>query len=355
MKGITNPIYIILVIFFASCTNDDQTKLAPIKISFSDITLINLSDGKIVNLETTENSLLYDICNLNVYQDTIVVQSRNFLYAFASDGKFIGNISRKGQAGDEYLSISNVFFEDGTVGLYDFNKKTLSRFNLKGELLSAPKCDISTPGIKPFQIFPWKDGYVALNSYGGESTDRKTLCFIDKQLKDGIPIEGRSLRNGFTTADGIFVDNQENVLYWEMMCDTLFTIHDNRLIPLYAIDFGDHALPGYIARKDVYGRIDYVNKSEKEGKLFAGMARYYQRKDDMIYFSCLSPEDGILICQYNENEGTTRLFMPDFNNQQYTTAPFFLIKDNHLYWEIRDKNDLTSNQSLFIVDLNHFE
>lgn len=355
MKGITNIIYAILILLFASCTHEYKTKLASIKVNFSDITHISLSDGKVVNLETTENSLLYDICNLNVYQDTFVVQSRNFLYTFTSDGKFIGSISRKGQAGNEYLSISNVFFEDGIVGLYDFNKNTLSRFDLKGKLLSAYKINITNQSIKPFHVFPWKDGYIALNSYGGESADRKTLCFLNKGLKDGTPIEGRSLQNGFSTADGIFVDNQENVLYWEMMCDTLFTVNENSLMPLYAIDFGEHALPKSITRKDVYGRIDYVNRSEKEGNLFAGMARYYQRKNNMIYFSCISPENGILICQYNEHEGTTRLFMPDFNNQQYTTAPFFLIKDNLLYWEIRDKNDLTLNQSLFIVDLNHLE
>ena len=352
MKNITYSIYTLLALLFVSCTGTDKTELTSIKVNFSDITPISQSEGKIVNLETTENSLLYDICNFNTWQDTLVVQSRSFLYAFASDGTFIGSISRKGQAGNEYLSISNVFFEDGTVGLYDFNKGTVSRFNLKGQLLSSRKCNIADQDIRPFHIFPWKDGYIALNSYGGETADRKTLCFLNKELNGGTPITGRSLQNGFSIADGIFVDDQDQVLYWEMMCDTLFTVHDNSLVPLYAIDFGEHALPGYVAKKDVYGRIDYVNKSEKDRQLFAGMARYYQRKDNMIYFSCISPENGILLCRYDENEGTARLFAVDFDNQPYTTAPFFLIKDNLVYWEIHNENDPTLNQSLFVMDLN---
>ena len=71
------------------------------------------------------------------------------------------------------------------------------------------------------------------------------------------------------------------------------------------------------------------------------MARYYQRVDHMVYFSCVSPDNEILLCQYNEDKGTTRLFTIDFDNKQYTTAPFFLIKDHLVYWEIRDKDNLS--------------
>lgn len=96
MKNITYSIYTLLALLFVSCTGTDKTELTSIKVNFSNITPISQSEGKIVNLETTENSLLYDICNFNAWQDTLVVQSRSFLYAFASDGTFIGSISRKG-------------------------------------------------------------------------------------------------------------------------------------------------------------------------------------------------------------------------------------------------------------------
>ena len=192
-----------------------------------------------------------------------------------------------------------------------------------------------------------------MNSYGGESTDRKTLCFLNKELTSGKPIKGRSLSTGFSTYDDISIDQKGNVLYWEMLCDTLFTIHNGLLTPLFAIDFGEHALPDDMTRKDVYERIDYVNKAKERGKPFAGMARYYQRVDHMVYFSCVSPDNEILLCQYNEDKGTTRLFTIDFDNKQYTTAPFFLIKDHLVYWEIRDKDNLSLNPDLFIFNLDY--
>ena len=124
---------------------------------------------------------------------------------------------------------------------------------------------------------------------------------------------------------------------------------------MFAIDFGKYALPDDIARKDFYERINYVNNLKDKGRQFAGMARYYQRIDHMIYFSCVSPDNNIVLCQYDENKETTRLFTVAFDNKQYTTAPFFLIKENVVYWEIRNKDNLLLNPGLFIFNLNYFK
>lgn len=347
-------VYAALTFLFVSCTDTgtNRKRLNTVEVDFSKVEHISQSEGRVVNLETTDKSLLYDICRLNVHEDTFVVQSRSFLYTFASDGKFLGSVSQRGHARNEYIQISNVFFEGGTVGVYDFNKKAVSRFDLKGRLLSVQKCDIADEGIIPFHVYPWKGGYIALNSYGGETEDRKTLCLLNKEFTSGKPIEGRSLLTGFSTYDDIFIDQKGNVLYCELLCDTLFTVNDDELTPLLAIDFGEHALPYDIARKDVYERIDYTNKAKERDEKFAGMARYFQRVGDKIYFSCLFSDEGIFLCQYDEDEGTSRLFTVDFENQQYAAQPFFFIKDNMVYWEIRDKKDLSLNPGLFVFSLD---
>lgn len=337
-----------------SCTNTDKNKIAlkSIKPDFLKIEHINQADGEIVNLETSDSSLLYDICRLDIQNDTFIVHSRDFLYTFSSSGKFIGPISRKGHARNEYTQISNVFFEEGIVGFYDFNKKTISRFDLKGRFISLQECNIQEECVSPVHVYPWDEGYIALNSYAGESTDRKALCALNKDLTSGRPIEGRSLSSGFWTSDDISIDMDGNVLYWELLCDTLFTVTNGNLIPLFSIDFGEHALLSDVTISDVYERMNYVNEAHERGEKFAGMARYYQRIDNMIYFSCLSPDNGVLLCQYNEDSGTSRLFTVDFDNQQYETGSFFLIKDNKLYWEIRDSVDLSLNPGLFVFNLN---
>ena len=75
MRSIIHSVCVIFISLFVSCTNRDKTDFKSTKVDFSEITHINQSDGRIVKLETTDNSLIYDICNLNVHQDTFVVHS----------------------------------------------------------------------------------------------------------------------------------------------------------------------------------------------------------------------------------------------------------------------------------------
>lgn len=352
MKSVNNLICVVLTFISISCVKTERTDIPSVKIDFTNITHISQAEGRIVNLATSDSSLLYDICSFNVIRDTFVVHSRNFVRMFSQTGKFLGDVSQTGSGPNEYVRISNVFFENEQVGVFESNKNTVKWFNLRGELSASRKIETGDENIRPFHLYPSENGYVALNSYGGESADRKTLCFLNKDLNQGIPIEGRSLRTGFSTYDDISIDIKGKVLYWEMLCDTLFTVGNNTLIPLFVVDFGEYAIPEDIAGKDVYERINYVNELGKSGNKFAGMARYYQRTDNMIYFSCMSPEKETLLCRYSENEGTTRLFTVDFDNRKYEASSFFFIRDNVVYWEIHDKKDLTLNPSLFIFNLN---
>ena len=178
--------------------------------------------------------------------------------------------------------------------------------------MSSMKYKIAGEDVFPVHIYPWNGGYIATNAYGGESVDRKTLCFVNKELNTGIAIEGRSLTSGRGISDDISIDEQGNVLYHEQLCDTLFTVRDGMLTPLLAIDFGTHALPEDVARQD----------------------------------------NGIVLCRYDEKEGTTRLFAVDFDNPQYMTQLPFFIRDNVAYWQVRDKNNASQNPLLFVFPLD---
>ena len=185
--------------------------------------------------------------------------------------------------------------------------------------------------------------------HGTAATSRRTP---NKEFTSGKPIEGRSLSTGFSTYDDISIDQKGNVLYCELLCDTLFTVNDDELAPLLAIDFGEYALPYDIARKDVYEREDYVAGLYKEGRPFAGHPAFCQRIDGMIYFTCISPDWNVLLCRYDEKKGTTRLFAVDFDNPQYMTQLPFFIRDNVAYWQVRDKNNASQNPLLFVFPLD---
>ena len=344
-----------LMSMLMSFTTEDKTTCKSTKIDFSNVTRISPSEGRIVNLETTDDSRVYDIANFSVYEDTFVIRSRSNLHTFSSAGKHIACILQEKKVADAHGIISNVFFEDRTVAVHDFNQKTISRYNLKGELVSFQEYQITGEDVFPVHIYPWNGGYIATNAYGGESVERKALCFVNQELNAGIAIEGRSLTSGRGISDDISIDEQGNVLYHELLCDTLFTVEEGWLTPLLALDFGTHALPRDVAQKDVYEREDYVAGLYKEGRPFAGHPAFCQRIDGMIYFTCISPDWNVLLCRYDEKKGTTRLFAVDFGHPQYITQAPFFVKDHVAYWQIRDKNNASQNPSLFIFDLNRLK
>lgn len=72
---------VMLAAVFLSCTGNhrEDLDLRTVKVDFSELEHISQSDGRIVHLEPTDSSLLYDICRLDVHEDTFVVQSRSFL------------------------------------------------------------------------------------------------------------------------------------------------------------------------------------------------------------------------------------------------------------------------------------
>ena len=57
MRSIIHSVCVIFISLFVSCTNRDKTDFKSTKVDFSEITHINQSDGRIVKLETTDNSL----------------------------------------------------------------------------------------------------------------------------------------------------------------------------------------------------------------------------------------------------------------------------------------------------------
>ena len=75
-----------------------------------------------INLETVDSSLLYDICALFKQDDRYFIWSRDNAYAFNDKGDFLFNISCKGQGPGEYLSFGCMFMEDGEVCIFDQDK-----------------------------------------------------------------------------------------------------------------------------------------------------------------------------------------------------------------------------------------
>lgn len=339
------------LILLTSCTQD--VSLKNITLNFDEKHEVLIDTMNIIKLETTENSLLYDIGHIEYVDDKYFVYSRNLVRVFDMQGHFLFNLSQKGEGPNEYFSLHNITSDSKCIFLYDFNASRILCFDFEGNYLSDIKLNCDIDQVHPAKVFYLNENtFLTYNSYAGDEMGVPVLSLWNNTLDKQKYIGGRTLQSGLRFADGCYVSEDKRILYWEPAKDTLFQVINNILSPLYKIDFGKHAMPGEIAKKDDYERIMFLGR--KENFKYASLARYYQRKDDVLYFSCIY--NGVVyICSYNEVNGNVGVYSFYDVNNHYKACPFYKIVDDYIILELKDNRNEENNHVLYKFPIDHLK
>lgn len=123
----------------ASCARQVGGKDATIiTVPLADEILLDTDTGRIIPLETSDSSLIYDICALEIIDGKLFVNSRNYIRIYDGiDGHFIGNAGRVGNGVGEYLMIGNISADADTLMVFDSNKHEILRYGPSGEYIGS--------------------------------------------------------------------------------------------------------------------------------------------------------------------------------------------------------------------------
>lgn len=337
----------------ASCSNDlREQPLSTVVLDFSKIETINVTDDNLVQLETVDKSVIFDISNMAVVDDSYVIHSRNDLKVFDLKGKYIRDIGARGKANNEYLSISNFFLDNNDICIYDFNLRSILSYDINGTFISRRNVvsnDAKDP-VVPNHVYKHADGFVFVNSYGGENRKVSCLSKADKALNKVTPITGRYIGSGLSFPDDICMHDDE-MLYWQPLCDTLFISKGETIRPLYSFDLGEYALPEDVAGKDPYDRIEYANNACQSGKPFAGMIRYYARYGEYLFFVCVAPNNNIALCKLDTNSNTSKIYQFAFDKANLKMQPLLKIIGDNIYMSAIDDKKMKENPCLVVINV----
>ena len=344
-----------LLVAIVAFSCDDVRKSKPmteIKIDFDKKEKVEIDDKQIVCLETSDSSVLFDICNVEMIDSFYVVHSRNFLKLFAEDGRFVRNIGMLGNSRNEYKSIADFFVSGDVITLYDFNAKSLVSYDVNGGYKGRRNVARAAgdDAVVPNHLYPMGDGYICVNTFGGSDRAVPCLSRTDSQMAEYTPLLGRDLDNGFFFPDDVCVWG-DKVLYWQPLCDTLFVAEDKGVYPLYHFDLGEHSMPSDVSCKNVYERIDYSNKMYKEGKPFAGMLRYYSVYGKLIYFVCVAPGYEIVLCSLDTQDDAVKIYQLDFSDKNLQLQPFLKIIGDKMILSAVDKTKPAVNPLLVTLKM----
>lgn len=124
-----NKFYCLLIgiLTLVSCKeNADLKSPTKIKVNLSDTKSMLVHKDQIINAETADNSLLFDICNLYVADNHFIIHSRNRVKVFDHQGNYVRDIGSIGKANNEYTNVSNIFMDNDKIVIYDFGKQCAS-------------------------------------------------------------------------------------------------------------------------------------------------------------------------------------------------------------------------------------
>ncbi len=360
MKKFFFAIALIMVTTFSFCRCNNIEKKGDthlISLDLNKCSVIELDKNNLIGLETTDSSLIYDICALEYHDGALIINSRDFLRKFdGTSGKYLGDIAKRGEGPGEYSFVARFWERNDTFNVWDNNERLLFHYLPTGEFIgtespfhngdsvkSVPQFFIEYPGKGFFTINTFTDGTTAKNprySYYDEN-----MCFV----RD---LPGREMTDGSFMTDRAYYDCEgERILTWEALKDTLFVLTPEQIIPIYAFEFGKYSMPDEIQSKpDFYDRIEMF--TDKNADEWASFMRCFQVKDNHLYFSFVTNRFENYLAVMDMKTERARVVKLEDPEKRWAQQTFFKVMDDEsILIACNDTTDIEKNPALYKIKL----
>lgn len=294
LKNLTGGIVLILstiVLFF--CTNEKEeyvreTAQYSVRVENpADEASIRFSEyfksGKLIPLETTDNSLLSKIDKVVLYKQLIFVKDQMNeagVLCYDENGKYLYRVGQKGEGPENFINLTDfsVDQERGKVYIYDSYTRKVYVFDEKGKFEKS--IYLGYPGT----AFEYKDNKFYLSQNNQSDGYAYDLCITD--------MNGKILNQSFTgdpariNAIPKFRINGEALYYYaNMHGDTIYRLTDAPSVE-FKIDYGKHTispddLRTYLNRQTVAKREGWKILRDKD--CIAGINDFYPVGNYLIF------------------------------------------------------------------------
>lgn len=189
-----------------------------------------------IQLETTSASILSEITKV-IIEDNIYIKTKDGLFVFALDGKFLRKIGNRGKGPKEYLSMID----------FDVNKEAIYTLDVLSHKIFEFQKDGNFTKYIGYKCIPDKIVLSNQQIYLANSTDPTFWGDIDSGiLLSGLDKMGQSLppvknsNREMPSAVTNIYNYKGNIHYRQTLNDTVFCLSNNQLSPRYLIDLGKY-------------------------------------------------------------------------------------------------------------------
>ena len=185
--------------------------------------------------------LLGNITNAWIQDRKWIIISNSGAYIFDLNGNLLTELSRKGRASDEYITLWDAWPENDEICIFDPNGQKILRYDTDGDFRSCTP--IQRPYGEAFQyLYPLNsDSYIGKLSYQGKPTPE--LALYNKQY-EFIRLIGNTHFNTGMRFNYPFSKYRNQILYCDDIHNKIYSIDTTETVRLrYTIDFGTKNLP----------------------------------------------------------------------------------------------------------------
>jgi hypothetical protein len=205
-----------------------------------------VSSCKFIQLETNENCLIGEMSKIIIQPDRIFILDifkAQSVFIFDSDGKWIHTIHQVGNGPDEYINVTDIYFDEDRrmLGLLCRSNRKIMFFDKNGKLQKQEKL----PALF-FNIAKTKDGYIANTKNTSTPPSFKSNIVVltsDLQVhRQAFQIPGiwesSSLRS-----ETDFSDYHDKLYYYPSLDNNVYRLTKDSVITAYKYDFPGKNFP----------------------------------------------------------------------------------------------------------------
>ena len=342
---IINIFLLLLLVFLFSCSDEKNDNIVSISVDISNAQLFSKSrdNVQILSLDTATIALQGEVYSIIFLENIIAVRTSNRLSLFDNHCIYIRDLGRLGRAGNEFITLSSVFFENDTFELFDVEGQKILRFDTTGIFIGSKSFDKNNE-FSVSRINSFFDSYIALNRYRGELVKTPTLVLFDKDLYQKNTT-GKNLISGFTLHN-VFSYYSNEMLFWNIFDYNIYSIEKDFILkPKYFINFGKYSIPKNIYRMNNAEKImEYLLNNEK---VVVSSIQYVIENESYLNFT-FSLDSTYYLVIFNKKDGKTKVYELKLSEHFYF-YPFMTIhEDNYVFCGVDTSNPLSNVEIIFI-------
>lgn len=283
-------------------------------------------NARIVKLETSPSSLIGNINRVEMNDSLIFILEFDKLSIFTMEGKFVSQVSRKGEGPDEYIVLSSFYVDNvkEQVIIVDNYKNTLIHYDFNGKYLSSISVPKGSFESSRFTLLTDDEKLLNYNMMDMHDTKAYSLFDIKKQEIEYYfsyqPITIGNYMYPFSWHPMARIGKDIDIIM--PLCDTIFSYSaaSSSFEPKYIIETPLKMAPKNKIRKNTPSYNEDLYKLSEQG-FFTGFTGIFETDEKVL----LQYKDQGVVLGYflfDKSLKSGHYYLSSWN-KEYTSLPFF--------------------------------